>query len=73
MKVTFKTSTKLITFNDNNNNNNHHHHHHHHHNDNNNNLQSAISISVLPRRWKRWGGTRKHNSKVMDGAPQANF
>ena len=66
MKVTFKTSTKLITFNDNNN-------HHHHHNDNNNNLQSAVSISVLPRRWKRWGGTRKHNSKVMDGAPQANF
>ena len=53
MKVTFKTSTKLITFNDNNN------HHHHHHNDNNNNLQSAVSISVLPRRWKRWGGTRK--------------
>ena len=67
MKVTFKTSTKLITFNDNNN------HHHHHYNDNNNNLQSAVSISVLPRRWKRWGGTRKHNSKVMDGAPQANF
>ena len=67
MKVTFKTSTKLITFNDNNNN------HHHHHNDNNNNLQSAVSISVLPRRWKRWGGTRKHNSKVLDGAPQANF
>ena len=67
MKVTFKKSTKLITFNDNNN------HHHHHHNDNNNNLQSAVSISVLPRRWKRWGGTRKHNSKVMDGAPQANF
>ena len=68
MKVTFKTSTKLITFNDNNNNNNNNHH-----NDNNNNLQSAVSISVLPRRWKRWGGTRKHNSKVMDGAPQANF
>ena len=67
MKVTFKKSTKLITFNDNNN------HHHHHHNDNNNNLQSAVSISVLPQRWKRWGGTRKHNSKVMDGAPQANF
>ena len=67
MKVTFKTSTKLITFNDNNN------HHHHHYNDNNNNLQSAVSISVLPRRWKRWGGTRTHNSKVMDGAPQANF
>ena len=66
MKVTFKTSTKLITFNDNNN-------HHHHHSDNNNNLQSAVSISVLPRRWKRWGGTRKHNSKVMDGAPQTNF
>ena len=66
MKVTFKTSTKLITFNDNNNNNNNH-------NDNNNNLQSAVSISVLPRRWKRWGGTRTHNSKVMDGAPQTNF
>ena len=34
--------------------------------------QSAVSVSVLPRLWERWGGTRQHSSRVMDGVPQAN-
>ena len=36
-------------------------------------MHNSVSIPVLPRLWKRWGGTRRHSSRVMDGVPQANF